>query len=154
MILSNTKERARFARFAVVGVIGAVIDFGVFNLLTTLSIFFKQNAVYAQAISFTLAVISNFTWNRFWTYPDSRSKPIQRQLFQFLVVSFAGLAIRTPVFAWLEKVLTRSFETTWHGSFLTPVFVAHNLSLAIVIGIVMIWNFLVNRFWTYNDVST
>lgn len=153
MILTNTKERVRFFKFAIVGVIGAVIDFGVFNLLTALSLFFKQNAVYAQAISFSLAVVSNFSWNRFWTYPDSRSKPIQRQLFQFLIVSFAGLAIRTPVFAWLEKILTHWFETIWQSNFLTPVFLAHNLSLAIVIGIVMIWNFLVNRFWTYNDVS-
>ena len=41
----------------------------------------------------------------------------------------------------------------WPKNFLTPVFVAHNLSLAIVIGVVMIWNFLANRYWTYSDVN-
>ena len=70
MILTNAKERSRFIRFAIVGAAGAVIDFGVFNFLTNLVGYFKENVVWASVISFILAVISNFTWNRLWTYPD------------------------------------------------------------------------------------
>jgi putative flippase GtrA len=154
MIITSQKDRIRFAKFAVVGLIGAVIDFGVFNALTATVVFFKQNAIYAQAISFTLAVFSNFLWNRYWTYKDSRSKSIGRQLVQFILISFIGLGIRTPIFGWLETVLKNWLTNWWPKNFLTPVFVAHNLSLAIVIGVVMIWNFLANRFWTYNDVSS
>ena len=33
-ILTNPRERTRFVRFAIVGVIGAIVDFGVMNLLT------------------------------------------------------------------------------------------------------------------------
>lgn len=154
MIITSQKDRVRFLKFAMVGIIGAVIDFGVFNALTNLSSYFKQNILYAQAISFTLAVISNFFWNRYWTYSDSRSKAMSKQMVQFFVISFIGLGIRTPVFAWLEGVLTRALMGWWPKGFLTPVFVAHNVSLAFVIGVVMIWNFLANRFWTYNDVST
>ena len=33
MILTETKERVRFLKFAVVGTIGAVVDFGIANLL-------------------------------------------------------------------------------------------------------------------------
>jgi putative flippase GtrA len=73
MILTKKKEQGRFLRFAVVGVIGAVIDFGAFNILT---IAFHLTALVAQTISFTLAVLSNFIWNRYWTYPDSRNKPV------------------------------------------------------------------------------
>ena len=153
MILTNVKERTRFLKFAFVGIIGAVIDFGVFNILTATTPFFKQNAIYAQGISFSLAVISNFIWNRFWTYPDSRSKPLNRQLGQFLLVSVIGLGIRTPVFALLEKILVQWFTKWWPKNFLTPVFVGHNISLAIVIGVVMLWNFFINRYWTYNDVT-
>lgn len=153
MILTNTKERTRFFRFAIVGSIGAVIDFGVFNLLTNFVGFFKANAVYATVISFILAVLSNYTWNRLWTYPDSRSKPVGKQATQFFLVSLVGLAVRTPMFAGLETVLTKFFNSWWSLKIVTPVFMAHNLSLAIVILVIMIWNFIANRFWTYNDVS-
>lgn len=154
MILSNSKERTRFIRFATVGAIGAVIDFGVFNLLTNYVDYFKANAVLASVISFILAVISNFTWNRLWTYPDSRNKSFSRQLTQFVTVSVIGLMIRTPLFAWLEKVLIDFLTGRWNFEPLTPVFVAHNISLAIVILVVMLWNFFANRYWTYNDVSS
>lgn len=154
MILSNTKERTRFVRFAIVGSIGAVIDFGVFNLLTNFVDFFKSNAVWASVISFILAVISNFTWNRLWTYPDSRSRPLSRQLTQFVIVSVIGLMIRTPLFAWLEKVLTDFLTVHWTYEPITPVFVAHNIALGTVILVVMLWNYFANRYWTYNDVSS
>jgi putative flippase GtrA len=31
--------------------------------------------VLAGTISFICAVLNNFTWNRIWTYPESRSRP-------------------------------------------------------------------------------
>lgn len=150
MIITNPKERSRFLRFAVVGAIGAVIDFGVFNLLTNLT---TIPAVYASVISFALAVISNFIWNRFWTYPDSRSKPLGRQLVQFIVISVMGLAIRTPLFAWLEKWMIHEVEILQLNIPFTPTFIGHNISLATVIVVVMFWNFFANRFWTYADIQ-
>jgi putative flippase GtrA len=147
----KSKETGRFLRFAVVGCIGAVIDFGIFNLLTVPKIL---PSIWAQVISFTTAVISNFYWNRRWTYQDSRSKPMTRQFIQFFVVNVAGLAIRTPLFAYLEKFLINlSGRIFPAGTPFTSVFIGHNLSLASVIIIVMIWNFFINRYWTYNDVK-
>jgi putative flippase GtrA len=151
MTFIKSKETGRFLRFAVVGTIGAVIDFGIFNLLTLTKIL---PGIWAQVISFTTAVFSNFFWNRRWTYLDSRSKPVGRQFFQFFVVSAAGLMIRTPLFAYLEKIMTNlSARVMPVGTPFTPVFIGHNLSLASVIIIVMIWNFFINRYWTYNDVK-
>lgn len=151
MIVTDPQERSRFLRFAMVGIIGAVVDFGTFNLLVNLA---HVVAVYASIASFTAAIISNFLWNRFWTYPDSRSKTVSKQVVQFLVVSVVGLAIRTPLFAWLEKVFTQGCNRLLPASFpLSSTFVAHNLALAIAVLVVMMWNFFANRFWTYNDVS-
>src|SRR5512133_2734489 len=96
MMLTDPQERGRFLRFVVVGIIGAIVDFGTFNLLVALT---HIPAVWASMISFTAAVVSTFLWNRYWTYPDSRSKAISRQVVQFLVVSAIGLGIRTPLFA-------------------------------------------------------
>ncbi len=151
MILTIPQERTRFLRFAAVGVIGAVIDFGVFNLLTQLT---PLKAIYASMISFTSAVISNFLWNRYWTYPDSRSKPVTRQLIQFFIINLIGLGIRTPLFAWLENVLDHFFRPIIPLNFIvSSTFLGHNIALAVAVLVVMLWNFFANRFWTYNDVS-
>lgn len=150
-ILTNSRERTRFLRFAVVGMIGAVIDFGVANLLVY--VFFAP-LVIAGTISFISAILSNFFWNRYWTYPDSRSKPIAQQLIQFAVVNGLGLTIRIPILRWLEPVLLRLFSRL---PFSLPVFspdvLAKNLTLAVAVLIVMFWNFFVNRYWTYSDVE-
>lgn len=150
-ILTNKKELNRFLRFAIVGTIGAFIDLGIFNLLIQV---FHFQALVAQAFSFSVAVVSNFTWNRFWTYPDSRNKPIGRQLFQFVVVSVIGLAIRTLIFGRVEDAMDSLARNLLPADFIiSPVTVGHNLSLAIVIVLILFWNFFVNRVWTYNDVS-
>jgi len=151
-VLKDPQERTRFYRFAIVGTIGAVVDFGTFNLLSGV---FKVQPVWASVFSFTAAILSNFTWNRFWTYPDSRSKPLARQLGEFLIVNLIGLGIRTPLFAGLSRPLAALFA---HLPFLpisifTPDFLGHNGALAIAVLVVMLWNFFVNRYWTYNDVD-
>ncbi len=150
MILSNARERTRFLRFALVGFIGAIIDFGLFNVLIWLT---GMRAIWAGAISFIAAVVSNFLWNRYWTYPESRSKPLPQQLFQFIIVSLAGLGIRTLLFALLELRLIQVFHSIVPEFPLSSTFLGHNTTLAIAILIVMLWNFYINRYWTYNDIS-
>ena len=150
ILIYNSKERERFLKFAAVGVIGAIIDFGVMNLLTQVT---GMDLVPAGTISFICAVISNFIWNRFWTYPDSRSRPIARQLVMFFVVNTAGVAIRIPILHFVEPPMINAMESiNLSGPFL-PELLAKNFTLAVAVGIVMLWNFFVNRYWTYNDVD-
>ena len=149
-VLTNPAERTRFVKFAIVGAIGAVIDFGVMNLLVNLAHF---PFVVAGTISFICAVISNFTWNRFWTYPESRSKPLVGQLGQFTLVNAAGLLIRLPILNFGEPALSNLLSTLSSISAKTQQFLSHNTTLAVAIGVVMLWNFFVNRYWTYNDVE-
>ena len=151
VLLHNQRERTRFLRFAVVGIIGAVVDFGVMNLLVNLLSF---RLVVAGTISFIAAILSNFTWNRYWTYPDSRSKAISLQLIEFLIVNVIGLTIRIPVLAFLEPVMFRMvIWLPFKLPFLEPKFISDNITLAIAVIIVMFWNFFVNRYWTYGDVE-
>jgi putative flippase GtrA len=152
-IITDSRERTRFFRFAVVGTIGAVIDFGVMNLLVIL---FSFPLVIAGTVSFIAAIISNFSWNRYWTYPDSRSKPLFRQLAEFSVVSVLGLLIRIPTLVILEPLVFRSVSLValdMSGLINIPLkVISDNITLAITIVIVLFWNFFVNRYWTYNDV--
>ena len=147
----NSRELTRFLRFIGVGLVGAVVDFGIMNLLTRV---FNIQLVIAGTISFTAAVISNFLWNRYWTYPDSRSKPISQQIFQFGIVSIAGLAIRIPLLAILEPLFESLFRhlPVYLPSTLTKT-LANNSDLAVAVIVVMFWNFFINRYWTYNDVE-
>ena len=149
-IISDRRERSRFLRFAVVGAVGAVVDFGSYTILHNL---LGMTAVLASVLSFTAAIISNFTWNRIWTYPDSRAKTISKQLVQFVVVSVIGLAIRTPLFAVLVRPLNRLFSYLPPLPYLPDNFIGDKVALAIVVIIVMFWNFFANRYWTYSDVK-
>lgn len=152
VLITNQRERSRFLRFAVVGTIGAVVDFGLANLLTRA---FHVPLVLAGAVSFVAAILSNFTWNRYWTYPDSRSKPISTQLVQFGIISVMGLLIRVPLLYFLEPVMERLAEMLGLGfpPLLDAKAVGDNLTLAIAVVVVMFWNFFANRYWTYGDVE-
>ena len=149
-ITSFQRERTRFVRFAIVGAIGFVVDFSAFNLFRS-GVGISPEV--SSMLSFTVAVISNFIWNRYWTYPDSRSKRVVGQLIQFFIVNVAGLGIRTGVFVLINRPLVKFFEDVPFTLPLEAYVFGENLALAIVVVIVMFWNFFINRFWTYNDVD-
>lgn len=151
VVLTNKRERTRFLRFAVVGTIGAIVDFGIANLLVNALSF---SLVLAGTISFICAILSNFFWNRYWTYPDSRSKHVVRQLLLFAFISVLGLCIRIPILHYGEPVLLRFFSNLpFNIPLFSPEFLGRNVTLAIAVIIVMFWNFFANRYWTYNDVE-
>jgi len=153
---TNQREFVRFLKFSAVGTLGAVIDFGVLNLLVQLAGFPK---VLANACSFTTAVISNFVWNRLWVYPETRGEPLRRQFVQFLVVNLAGLVINTAIFYVSDRWLLGQA-----GLLASPVGamalaigmehfdLAYNGAKVIATGVVLFWNFFVNRVWTFRHV--
>ncbi len=165
IFVRTNKEFERFWKFAVVGIIGAVIDYGTFTLLNVLGVLDPvvvrlplglslTGVGISGAIAFTLAVISNFIWNRYWTYPDSRSKSIWWQVVTFFAVNVVGIFIRIPILELLSQpaasmgrriIPSLSVDTaTWLGE---------SAAWALAVVIVMFWNFFVNRYWTYNDVD-
>ncbi len=150
MLLNNKKERIRFYKFLAVGIISSIVDFGLMNIFTLI---FKLPLVSAQAISFIIAVINSFLWNHYWTYPESRTKsPIQKFL-QFLVVNIIGIGIRTLSIPWFDKIIFRFLTNKNIDLLLSNQVVSQNLSLAIAVVIVMMWNFFINRIWTFNDID-
>jgi len=151
----NRKELTRFLKFAVVGTIGAVVDFGTLYLLHAI---LHLPIVLANTCSFTAAVLSNFTWNRYWTYPDSRSKPIRAQLAQFFIVNIAGWGINTGILVLLRYPCAALVgQLSPYVAVLSDPDLAYklgyNLAKAIATVVVLFWNFFVNRYWTYSDVD-
>ena len=152
----NQKEIVRFLKFAAVGTLGAVIDFGLLNLLVQLAGFPK---VLANTCSFTAAVISNFIWNRLWVYPETRGEPLRKQFVQFSVVNVAGLAINTAVFygsdRWLlgqAGLLAGPVGALALATGMAHFDLAYNGAKVIATGVVLFWNFSINRLWTFRHV--
>ncbi len=162
----NPKELERFLKFAVVGSIGAVIDLGITNIL--LATVLKPHSddvtpsLIAASIGFTVAVCSNFIWNRYWTYPESREGNLVAQLVQFFIVNVVGLGIRGLVLRIFTLPFSDFIAREAHLFF--PSLVAQwppdtsarlgtNMAVVLALIIVMLWNFFVNRRWTYKDVK-
>jgi len=135
----NRREFKRFAKFALVGTIGAAIDFAVLNWMHK---GFDWPLLFANTLSVSVAIVSNFTWNRLWTFPESRSRRKRRQLPQFALINFVGLAINNLIVVGLDAVFSHFIADPWD----------YNLAKAIAIGVVLFWNFGANRFWTYRGL--
>lgn len=154
---ANRKEIGRFLKFAVVGTLGAVIDFGTLNLLVQFAGFPK---VLANSCSFTAAVISNFIWNRLWVYPETREDPLTKQFIQFFFVNVAGLAINTAIFYGSDRwvlgeagLLAGPVGALALTIGMSHFDLAYNGAKMLATGVVLFWNFFVNRIWTFSHVE-
>ena len=137
---SSNGELTRFAKFAAVGTIGAVVDFSMLNLLV-LGVGMPKE--YANLVSVTCAIFSNFTWNRLWTFPESRERPLHTQFGQFALVNLFGVAINQAVFIGTDALI---FDPLFPHPF------DYNFAKAAAIIVVLFWNFFVNRNWTYRGI--
>jgi putative flippase GtrA len=156
-LVSNPKRIERFVKFAIVGTIGAVVDFTVFNVMKlvfetvgfgegwNISASARQiQLAAANIISFSVAVISNFTWNRLWTFPESRERPLATQLLQFTIVNITGLLINTLILVGMDQYLLQH---------IFPARVSYNIAKAFAICVVLFWNFGMNLIWTYRGIE-
>lgn len=139
-LADRPRELVRFLKFATVGAIGMVVDL---TVLTLSREWLRLPLSLAVFLGFTLAVISNFTWNRMWTFPESRERPIGSQLLQFFIINAIGLGINEVVVLGLHPV----FNQVIHDP------ASYMAAKVIAIGIVLFWNYFVNRKWTYKGIS-
>jgi putative flippase GtrA len=135
----NRRELVRFVKFATVGAVGTVVDFSVLN---TLILFFGFTKFWGNTCSFTAAVVSNFIWNRLWTFPESRERSLVPQLVQFALVSVGGYVINQVIFLGLDSLYLHTWGT-----------VGYNVSKAVATVVVLFWNFGINRVWTYGGIK-
>jgi putative flippase GtrA len=156
-LFSKPRELERFTKFAIVGTIGMVVDFVVLNIMKS---FFENiglgvgwdvplnpheiQLVAANTISFSAAVLSNFTWNRLWTFPESRERPIGTQLVQFSIVNVVGWGINTVLLVVMDQYVFQGFVSPR---------LSYNLAKAFAIAVVLFWNFGINRIWTYRGIE-
>jgi putative flippase GtrA len=122
----------RFLKYSAVGFSGTLIDFVVLIFLVEV---FAWPVLIANTISFLLAVINNYSWNKLWTYKD-KNKRVVHQFTKFLCVSVVGFAINSLLMLIFLKV------GIWYVA--AKVF---------IVAIVLIWNFIMNTLWTFRKTD-
>jgi putative flippase GtrA len=162
----RAKEFERFLKFAVVGVTGAIVDFGVLIFLqaTLLPPDSDLSVFVASSISFGLAVLSNFIWTRLWVYPESRSWGFRKQLGQFAFISVIGGVARAfwislsydeigrllmPFALDVVHVMNSGYTASAGADEKLGTIIAQMIGMVVV----MLWNFFANRYWTYRAVD-
>ena len=119
----------KFIKFCAVGFSGMVIDFGTTWLLKEKA---RVNKYIANSAGFVLAATSNYIWNRLWTFQSENSR-IGFEYLSFIIISVIGLGINNLVIFIFSDKLKFNFY----------------FSKLIAIGVVTIWNFIMNYLITF-----
>ena len=144
-------EFKRFIKFGIVGLIGFTIDTTTLNLLVGLA---NMNTTFlrlaAKTISFSLALTSNFIWNRYWIYPETRTERKRVIAPKFALVNAGGWALSLVIFGFLSGIFISIFSAWLEPQ--AAQLLGINAAQVCAVAVVMFWNFFVNRYWTFRKV--
>ena len=126
--LLSVRNWQQLGQFCVVGTIGYLINLAVYDVLL------RQGLHYlvAATCSFLVAVTSNYTWNRIWTFREHRGH-VGIQGMRFFVVSVAALA---------ANLLVLHLLVVYGGLDKLP-------AQAVAIVLVTPLNFVGNKLWSF-----
>jgi putative flippase GtrA len=137
----------QFLKFGITGTIGAIVDFTTYNILTrglgwmTVYVVLGQKIVMANNVSVFLAIVSNFIFNKYWTFRD-KDRDVMKQWGSYLILN---------VVTWVLNQLLMSYFT-----FSVPLMEAvfggqkDNAAKVLAIGIILFLNFLGSKFLVFN----
>lgn len=112
----------QIAKFILIGGFNTVVDWGIL----TLAIFIFRNylgtdskdvlivvfslsiAYYSlyKSISFVLAAINSYFWNKFWTFKRQTAEKPAKEFLQFFLVTFIGFLINVGIASGIFKLVT------------------------------------------------
>lgn len=123
----------QFLKFGIVGASNTILDFCIYLALTRFTGYFFDHKLLANVISFTGGVTNSFIWNKFWTFKNT-DRAIHIQYPKFFLGSLSALAFNQAVF--------------WVAHYQWGV---HDLiAKLLAVGVVMFWNFAVQKYWTFS----
>jgi len=118
----------QFAKFFVVGCIATGLQFAVMIALVQL---LSVDPVVSSSIGFGLSAVANYSLNRVFTFASS--KPHRETIPRFTAVAGTGLLVN----ALAMLMLVNGFR------------IAYPIAQVLASGTVLVWNFLLNRYWTF-----
>lgn len=127
------------AKFVLVGMLNTFVDLGVLNILILITQI-SSGTVYSafKGISFIVAVINSYFWNKFWTFKRKENVNPKKEFTQFFVVSLIGFGINVGVASLVVNMVGPQFglsEKIWA-----------NIGAIVATFCGMTWNFLGYKF--------
>lgn len=160
----------QIAKFGLIGVLNTLVDLGVLTLLTFIFIYYLKIDAYTviakfsifpnllgaygiliitffsiyKAISFIIANINSYFWNKYWTFDQGKKTQTRAEFVQFFAVSIVGFLINV-------------FIATFVFKRIPILFTASGLSIEqfVLIGGVagsiagLAWNFIGYKLWVF-----
>lgn len=144
----------QIAKFGVIGVGNVLVDLGILSLIT---IFFSAQlnidssdamigavTFYSlfKSISFIIANINSYFWNKHWTFSQGKKKQTKSEFVQFFAVSIIGFLINVFVASVVFKIILGSLTSLSEGQLgLLGAAAGSIVGLA--------WNFIGYKLWVF-----
>ena len=133
-------------KFGVVGVIAAVIDFGVLNLLVGV---FHMHNVIAGTISFLVSLVFNYLASMKFVFKHREDMARWMEILIFVGASLIGLLINAGII-WLSTYgMNRDAFISQHAEY--PL--RTNVGKIVATVVVAVWNFVIRK-WLLDDTHT
>lgn len=117
----------QFLKFGTVGIFNTLITIVTFAVL----VYIGLNYILANIFAYALGVLNSFYWNKNWVFKAKSDS--NKLLLKFITVNLVTLIINTSILYFLVNLL--SLNTY--------------LSQIIATGIGLIFNFVLNKKWTF-----
>ncbi|MGK0357362.1 MAG: putative flippase GtrA, partial [Spirosomataceae bacterium] len=95
----------KLIKFGVVGFSGLIVDFGITYLFKEK---LRVNKYVANGLGFSVAVVSNFFLNKWWTFEDAGQDYLS-QFLTFTTVAIVGLVINQGILYLLHEKVKLNF---------------------------------------------
>lgn len=160
---SGDKIVKQGAKFGLVGISNAVIDYSLYIGLTTLFMVPLDKVFLFKYLSGSVAMVNSFYWNRRWTFKSKVQ--IGRSAPRFLIATLVSVWGIQPGVVWLftATVPGQAFGTFWFQvaevigvvgllpEILTLPLVIKTVAFGMGLLTIMVWDFTLYKFWAFKD---
>jgi putative flippase GtrA len=122
----------RFIKFLGVGGAATLIQYGILIGMVEL---FQSSALVGSTVGYIVSGIFNYTLNYYFTFTSTAKHG--HAASRFIVVAAVGLALNSSLVFLLTDLLS----------------VYYIVSQIVATGVVVIWNFIAHKHWTYRSIK-
>lgn len=118
----------QFLKFSVIGVLNTAITFITYTLL----VHFQINTIISNSIGYILGTVNSYFFNNYWVF---KAKDKSKEVFtKFIIVNIITLCVSNGLLIYItERMMVEKI-----------------LAQAFVIPVTTVFNFLLNKFWTFD----
>lgn len=140
--MADRSNNHQVIKFVLVGILNTFIDLGVLNILIWIS-GTASGLLYPafKGVSFIVAVINSYFWNKFWTFKKKETTKNQKEFTRFFVVAVFGIGINISVATWLVNVVGPQFGLSLK--------IWANVGAICATFVSMAWNFFGYKFFVF-----